>query len=219
MENTISGKKVLILIITGFMLFAACLGGIYTKSHAAEAANEAILGSSNGKSYVNNYFNIKIPLYKNMTAADDAKLAADNGVDANGYTAEKRLAAINSCEPTFVQHYETPRKDLVVLVGRFSSDEEKKSFEQDFLKERLAYAVDDWKKDPDFTDVTGEITKINCLGKTRPVALVKAKYNGYDYTLVEFLYVKNDYYIHFAISGLGTNQVELLQKAKRAYKQ
>ena len=219
MNRTMNKKNIIALLIAGFMLFGACMFGFTTDAHAAGNADYRILGSTDGKTYVNEYFNIRIPLYKNMKIADDAKLALENEVDANGYNIEKRVADINAGIPTYVQYFETDNNDIYVLVGKFESQEEKQYFMKHYVKQDLEETRASWDSDPNVSEYTGEIKKVECLGKTRPIVVVNGKYCGKDYTEAHLLYVSGDYYAIYAFSGYGNNQLEIIQKATRVRKQ
>ena len=218
MNRTMNKKNIIALLITGFMLFA-CMFGFTADVHAEGNVDQRLLGTTDGKTYVNEYFNIRIPLFKNMTIADDANLALQNEADANGYTAEKRLADINAGIPTYVQYFSTDNNDIYVLVGKFQSKEEKDYFKKNYLNEDLSETVESWKNDPNASDFKSGFKKVECLGKTRPIVLVKGKYYGKDYTEAHLLYISGDYYAIYAVSGYGTNQLELFQKATRVRKQ
>ncbi len=212
-ERKMGIKNILALALAALTIFGACMIGFSNKAFAAGSVDASILGSTNGKSYTNEYFGVKIPLFKNSTIGTDADLAADNGVDPNGYSADKRIAAINAGEHVYIQHFESNNNVVSIAVGKFDSKEEKQLFMKTIAKEDLQSTIDAWNEDPDFTISESGLKKINCFGKDRPVILVKGQYAGRNFTSAHTFYFKDDCYMEVLIDGYGRNQTEVLKKS------
>lgn len=60
MNRTMNKKNIIALLITGFMLFGACMFGFTADVHAEGNVDQRLLGTTDGKTYVNEYFNIRI---------------------------------------------------------------------------------------------------------------------------------------------------------------
>ncbi|RKM57314.1 hypothetical protein D6853_04680 [Butyrivibrio sp. X503] len=213
------GALIIGAVVVATSMFTALPAANAEAAAKSAAADNKILGKTTEKAYINEFFNIRIPIYHNSEVANDAELAAQNECDANGYNEDSRVSAINSGDTIVAQYIHNPKKDIYVMIGKFSSAEEKNEYMKHMNKNDLTNTLAIYKNDSSYTDVKGEIKKIDCLGKQRPVVMITGKCDGEDFMDVHLHYVQKDYHISYLISGLGTNQVELLEKAKRIKKQ